>query len=74
MAVSDNIAIGRISSAFKISLLSGPPLAVPPGPLVNITFEFGMSACNAVAHGDVPQKVLLWLTHGCHQRNGPNGR
>ena len=75
-AVSDNIAIGRISSAFKNSPSSGSPLVVPPGPLVNAAFESGMSAveelrllktqvqdvarvCNAVARGDLSQKITV---------------
>jgi osomolarity two-component system sensor histidine kinase NIK1 len=75
-AVSDNIALGRISSAFKTSASSGSPLVVPPGPLVNAAFESGMSAveelrllktqvqdvarvCNAVARGDLSQKITV---------------
>jgi osomolarity two-component system, sensor histidine kinase NIK1 len=67
--VSDSISVGKISSAFKSSVSSGPPL-------VNTAFESGMSAveelrllktqvqdvarvCNAVARGDLSQKITV---------------
>lgn len=75
-AVSDSIAVSKISAFNKASSSSGSPLVVPPGPLATAAFESGMSAveelrllkaqvqdvarvCNAVARGDLSQKITV---------------